>query len=374
MRANNILGIIHSQAYDSTIKELTANRTIASVPFGCRYRLIDFPLSHMVNAGISTIGIMTQDHYHSLMDHVGSGKPWDLARKNDGMYLLPPYAENRFNEFSNTNARIASLYNNTNFIRRAKQEYVLMTDANSVYNFDLQELFDAHRASNADVTIVYKTGKLPKIDHNMVLTLDGDKITDISIANAESAGMEATYSFNIFLMRKSVLEYLIKTAASHDIGSFTKILQNNQSNLNIRGFAIPGYAEIIDDLHKYYEVSQDLLDPDICGSLFNTANPIQTKIRDNVPALYGTDCCVTESLIADGCRIEGTVKNSLLFRGVVVEEGAVVENCILMQDTVVHANCHLNSIITDKNVVITAGKSLHGDSSYPIYIAKRIVV
>ncbi len=341
MRANNILGIIHSQAYDSTIKELTSNRTIASVPFGCRYRLIDFPLSHMVNAGISTIGIMTQDHYHSLMDHVGSGKPWDLARKNDGMYLLPPYAENKFNEFSNTNARIASLYN---------------------------------RASNADVTIVYKTGKLPKIDHNMVLTLDGDKITDISIANAESAGTEATYSFNIFLMRKSVLEYLIKTAASHDIGSFTKILQNNQPNLNIHGFAIPGYAEIIDDLHKYYEVSQKLLDPDICASLFNTANPIQTKIRDNVPALYGTDCRVTDSLIADGCRIEGTVKNSLLFRGVVVEEGAVVENCILMQDTVVHANCHLNSVITDKNVVITAGKSLHGDSSYPIYIAKRIVV
>ncbi len=374
MRANNVLGLIHSQAYDYTIRELTSIRTIASIPFGCRYRLIDFPLSHMVNAGISQVGILTQDHYHSLMDHVGSGKPWDLARKTEGMFLLPPYAESKINEFSDTNARISSMYNGMNFIQRCKQEYVLMTDANSVYNFDFQALFDAHDASGADITICYKKGALPALDHNMVLTLDGDKVKDIAIANKEQAGTEAAYSFNIFLMRKSTLEYLIKTAAAHNMGSFTNVLQANQESFKINGFEVTGFAEIIDDIQKYYSVNMALLNPDVCSAVFNTANPILTKISDNVPASYGPHSNVSNSLVADGCQIEGTVKNSVLFRGVVVEKGAVVENCILMQGTTVHANCTLNSLITDKNVTITGGKKLAGDPTYPIYIAKNITV
>lgn len=374
MRANNVLGIIHSQAYNDTIRELTSIRTIASVPFGCRYRLVDFPLSHMVGAGLSTIGLMTQDHYHSLMDHVGSGKPWDLARKNDGMYLLPPFAENKINEFSNTNARITSLYNNMRFIQRAKQEYVVMTDANSVYNFDFRDLFAAHKASGADVTIAYKTGKLPRINHNMVLSLDGNRVTEISIANADAAGEQATYSFNIFVMKKDLLVEITKTAAARDVGSFTKMLQSMQKNLKIYGYAVPGYAEIIDDLHKYYEVSMDLLQPEICTNLFHGENPILTKLKDNVPALYGTDCHVADSLIADGCRVEGTVENSLLFRDVIVEAGASVKNCILMQGTIVRAGSTLDSIITDKGVTITAGKSLCGDPAYPIYIAKQNII
>lgn len=249
-----------------------------------------------------------------------------------------------------------------------------MTDANAVYNFDLKELFDAYDEAEADILIAYKKGPLPKVNHNMVLTLEGNEITDLSIANVESAGEEAAYSFNLFLMRKSTLERLISVATAHDMGSFTKVLQAEQNNLKIYGYEISGYAEIVDTLQKYYQVNMDLLQADVCSEIFHNGNPILTKVSDNVPALYGPDASIGNTLIADGCQIEGTVKNSILFRGVVVEKGATVENCILMQGTVVHANSSLHAVITDKNVTVTGGKKLMGDPAYPIYIAKKITV
>ncbi len=373
MRANDVLGIIHAQVYDSNVTQLTSIRTMASVPFGCRYRFIDFPLSNMVNAGISSVGIVTKDNYQSLMDHVGSGKPWDLARKREGMYLLPPYNTSVVTP-GTRDSRIDSLLSNFDFLNHARQEYVLMTDANSVYNIDLDDLFDAHTASGADITVVYKHGKTPKLTNAMTLTMDEDKrITDIAI-NGDVED-EVDYAFNIFLMRKSLLEYLIKNAAAHGQHSFSRdILQPNVSNLKLVGYEATGFAEIIDSVQTYYKVSMSLLDRENRAQLFSKEAPIATKISDNVPTLYGENGKASNSLLADGCEIEGTVENSLLFRGVVVERGAVVKNSILMQGTVVHANAELDSVITDKDVTITAGRKLSGDPSYPIYFAKGIVV
>lgn len=373
MRPNDVLGIIHAQVYDSNVSELTSIRTMASVPFGCRYRFIDFPLSTMVNAGMTSVGIITKDNYQSLMDHVGSGKPWDLARKREGMYLLPPY-NNTFTAPGTRDSRIDSLMSNLDFLNHARQEYVVMTDSNAVFNFDFDELFDQHDATGADITIVYKHGKTPKLGNAMVLTMDDNKrVTDIAIS--DDVEDEVDYSFNIFLMRKSLLEYLIKDAAAHNKHSFTRdILQPNVSNLKIVGFEATGFAELIDSLQTYYNVSMSLLDKEKRSALFNPEAPIATKISDNVPTVYGEDNTVGNSLLADGCEIDGTVENSLLFRGVVVERGAVVKNSILMQGTVVHANAKLNSVITDKDVTITAGRMLSGDPSYPIYFAKGIVV
>lgn len=374
MRANDVLGIIHAQVYDSTVRQLTSIRTMASVPFGCRYRFVDFPLSNMVNAGVTSVGIVTKDNYQSLMDHVGSGKPWDLARKRDGIFLLPPYNTSVVTPGTRDN-RVESLYSNMDFLNHAHQEYVIMTDANSVYNIDFNDLFAKHTESGADITVVYKHGKVPAIFNSMVLTMDENKrVTDIAVLD-ESDGQEADYSFNIFLMRKSLLEYLIKSAVAHNQTSFSRdILQANVNGLKIVGYEATGFAEIIDSMQTYYDVSMALLDPANRTALFNEESPIATKISDNVPTLYGPDGKASNSLLADGCDIQGTVKNSLLFRGVVVEKGAVVENSILMQGTVVHANAKLNSVITDKDVTITAGRNLSGDPSYPIYFTKGIVV
>lgn len=373
MRANNVLGIIHSQAFDSTIQELTTMRTFASVPFGCRYRFIDFPLSNMVNAGVTEVGIITKENYQSLMDHIGSGKPWDLARKREGLYILPPYNTSSASVADYQN-RVEAIYANMDFLRHSRHEYVVITDSNAVYNFDFNDLFEFHTAQEADITIAYKHGKVPKLENMQILTLDDNKrVTDVSI-NADEPG-EVDYSFNIYVMRKSLLEYLVKTSVAHSSTSFAKdIIQANVGSLKIVGYEIPGFAAMVDSLKTYYNVSMELLEPENRKALLNAKNPIATKIADNVPTLYGENSKAGNSLIADGCTIEGTVENSLLFRGVVVEKGAVVKNSILMQGTVIHANAKVDSIITDKNVTITANRNLSGDPSYPIYFTKNIVV
>ena len=207
MRANNVLGIIQSQSYDSTVHELTSVRAMGSVPFSCRYRFIDFPLSNMVNAGISQVGIITKDNYQSLMDHIGSGKPWDLARKREGLFLLPPYNTAQSSTVSNRSSRLESLYSVLDFLKKSRHEYVVITDANSVYNFDFGDLFKFHSDHDADITIAYNHGKPPMIHDVMDLTMDeNSKITDCTVYSQTCpAEKEIDYGFNIFVMRKSLL-------------------------------------------------------------------------------------------------------------------------------------------------------------------------
>jgi glucose-1-phosphate adenylyltransferase len=373
MRANDVLGIIYSNAYEQAVRELTIERTIASVPFGCRYRLVDFPLSNMVNCGMTEVGIITKSNYQSLMDHVGTGKPWDLARKREGMFILPP-----FNNASAVGAhedRISSLYSILDFLRHARHEYVLLSDANSVYNFDFNDLLDFHTKKDADITIVYKHGKLPKLEDTMAFSMDStSRITEVSIS-PRTDKQEVDFSFNIILMRKSLLEYLITSSFSHNCTSFERdVIQSNVSSLKIFGYEADGFCEMIDSLQTYYDVNMSLLNPENRRMLFKMKSPITTKICDNVPATYGLDSKVGNSLVADGCIINGTVENSILFRGVYVEAGAVIRNSIIMQGTSINRGSSLDHVITDKNVIITSNKTLSGDASYPMYIGKKILV
>lgn len=370
MRANNVLGVIHAQAYDSILRELTAIRTTGSVPFGSRYRLIDFPLSCMVNAGMTQVGIMTTDNYQSLMDHLGSGKPWDLARKNDGMFLLPPHSEST--GLAAPNSRIGTLSNNLHFLQRAPQDYVLMVDANAVYNVDFNDLFDFHEKVGADITVVYKHGPAPSVKDT--LALDIDKADNhIKSASIATAGEEVDYSFNMYLLRKKLLIAMIEDALAHKCASFEDyVITGKLDSFAVAGYELTGYAEIIDSLPKYYEVNTNLLNAEVRNDVFST--PIYTKIADNVPVSYGPDCQVSNSLIADGCNIEGIVENSILFRGVKVEPGAAVRNSIVMQGTTICSGASLHAVIADKNVTITRNKNLSGDPSYPLYITKRKTV
>ena len=374
MRANDVLGIIQAQDYENAAPELTSVRTMASVPFGCRYRFIDFPLSTMVNAGITQIGIITKDNYQSLMDHVGSGKPWDLARKREGMFLLPPYNIMQGAGSLSRNTWLESLFSIMHFLQKARQEYVCIADTNTVYNFDFNDIFDFHTEKEADITIVYKHGPLPKANNMVVLDINDDaRITDCSVV--DSAADEVDYCFNIFVMRKTLLLNLLTTAMAHGATSFFKdIIQAHVGDMKIVGYEATGFAEMIDSLKTYYAVNMSLLNPENRESLFRKDNPIITKISDNVPATYGPECKVVNSLVADGCVIEGEVANSLLFRGVTVEKGAVVKNCILMQGTIVHSGAVLDSVIGDKNVTITNSRTLTGDPNFPIYITKNIQV
>ena len=371
MTGKNIVGIVFSNAYDECVSELTGIRTMGSVPFACRYRLIDFALSNMVNSVIEKVGVITKSNYQSLMDHVGTGKPWDLSRKNDGLFILPPFSTN---ETGGNRDKLASLKGIAGFIRRSDEEYVLLSDCNVVHNLDFDALMDFHTAKNADVTIVYKNGKIPALKDVIVLDMDADnKAKKVSVSPVTDENVN--YSLNMILMKKSLLERLLNDAVSLNYTDFeADLIQRNVAKLNIYGFEAKGHSFTIDSMQSYYKANMELLNVEKCDDLFNPERPIYTKVRDDMPAIYGIGSDVKNSLIADGCIIEGTVENSILFRGVRVEKGAVVKNSILMQGTFVAQDATVNCVVADKSVVITPNKTLSGAENYPVYIGKEIVI
>lgn len=372
MKANDVMGIIFSNAYDSVLPELTNRRTMGSVPFGGRYRLIDFALSNMVNCGIGMVGIITKSNYQSLMDHIGNGKPWDLSRKNEGMYILPPFSSaDGVGVYKN---RIEALRGSMSFIHRSKQEYVVMCDCNVVGNIDIDAVLKAHTKTNADITIAYQNGIVPDMNSPLLLDLDETgRITGVSVYGGR--GTVANHSVNLYVMRKSLLERLINEAESQNYDDFKRdIIQRQLNNLKIFGFELKGFLRVIDSLQSYYNINMDLLDKENRQQLFIKERPIFTKVRDDMPTIYGLGSNVTSSLAADGCIIDGEVKNSIIFRGVRIAKGAVVENSVIMQDTYVGEDARLNCIIADKSVVIKPNKVLCGDKAYPIYIGKEIII
>ena len=367
MAASNVLGIIYSNAYDSLLSELTSVRTMGSVPFAGRYRLIDFVLSSMVNSGIGKVGVSTKANYQSLMDHLGSGRPWDLSRKRGGITFLPPFGGEIYEN------RINALEAMLPYVAKSTNEYVLMADCNVVCNLDYNEIIDGHIASGADITIAYKRGIAPKLSHVMTLDIGAEsKINAIKVG--ETCNTACDYSLNIIVMSRVLLERLLRGAQVMGSKNFERdILAANVSSLNIRGHKIDTYAKVIDSLQSYYDISMELLSGEY-RDLFTPENPVYTKVRDDMPAIYGICSEVSNSLVADGCIIKGTVENSILFRGVHVAEGAVVKNAIIMQDSFIGANAKVNCAILDKDVVIKPGREISGAETYPIYIGKGITV
>ena len=370
MNGKKVLGMIFANIHEEALGSLTDMRTMGSVPFCARYRLIDFPLSNMVDSGITKIGVVTNSNFNSLMDHVGTGKPWDLSRKSDGLFILPPYSINSATMWGN---RIDAIYGNMGFLDQSNQEYVLMSDCYNVMNLDFEKLYEAHEKSGAAVTIVGVKGKLPQ-DINSVLVfnnVDSDgKINEASLdPNADG---DVFYSCNIILIKKYLLQTLITTAHSKNEVSFQRsILLNCIKSGKAYAFdATDCFVGTIDSVQSYYDISMSLLNKDTKNKLFDKERPIYTKERDDMPTLYGPDAVVKNSLAADGCEIKGTVENSILFKGVKVEAGAVVKNSILMQDTVIGEGTKVNYVIADKNVNIKSGIELSGAENYPVSLSK----
>ena len=340
--------------------------------YGARYRLIDFVLSNLVNSGVTKVGVITNSHYRSLMDHVGNGRPWDLARKVDGLYLLPPF--NPTHAEHDSSNKLEVLGRISGFLKSCSEKYVLLSDANFICNIDLSEVFDFHSEKEADITIVYKKGTLPKLENMMALTVDeNSKVKGIAVNPQNTENVN--FSTNIILVRKALLESFVADALSAGSVNFEKdIIQKNVDHLNIYGYEFTGWGCEIDGVNSYFEANMALLNKDIRKDLFNKDRPIYTKVRNDMPVRYGVNSKVENSLIADGCIIEGTVKNCVIFRGVNIARGAVVENSIIMQDSVISENVKLNCVIMDKDSVVKPNKNLSGDKSYPFIIGKDIVI
>ena len=371
-----VAGLIFSNIHDNYVPELTRRRTMASIPFGCRYRLIDFALSNMVNSGITNIGIVTHYNYQSLLDHVGNGKDWDLARRSGGIKLLPPYVAAYENRAASSvfESRLGALMGAENFINRCGADYIVLSDCDAMINIDLSEVLKDHVDSGAFLTMVTK--HLPAGEYHFeqpvnVVNLDSkNRVIDMFEACPEDGS--ATVNTNIMVISRADLQNVVRESLARGLKSFHKdIIAKNLNKKLIRAYAFDGEYSVISSLQSYYDSSMKLLDDDVRADLFEQDDrQIYTKIRNSAPTKYAEGAQVTNSMLADGCVIEGTVENCILFRNVHVGKGSVVKNCILLQDTYVGSNASLNCVITDKNVVIKDDRTLSGHQTRPFFIGK----
>ena len=371
MRRNNVLGILFANINDDSVHELTNERILASVPFGGRYRIIDFPLSNMVNSGIRKVGIITRNNYQSLMDHVGSGKAWDLSRKSGGLFLLPPFGKMAYGYDS----RVESLASINNFLKRANEEYVLMSDCDTICNIDYAEAISFHIEKEADITVIYRREKEPaKMNEVVAYDFDdGGRVREVLIAPEPKK--DRCYGMGMFIMRREKLISMIADNVSHNRCQFVRdMIQSNIASLRIFGYAFQGFSATISSIETYFQANMALLRRAVREELYNPAHPIYTKVHDDMPARYGLGAQVRNSMVADGCVIEGEAENCILFRGVHIGKGSIVRNCIIMQGSEIGEECSISYAVIDKDAKVTDGRQLMGYESYPLSIGKRRVV
>ena len=372
---NNAFGLIVTADRSTHLKDLTLSRSAGAVPFGGRYRFIDFTLSNMVNAGITSVGLITEKNYHSLMDHLGSGKEWDLHRKRDGLFILPPFmTKDNAGVFRGDIDAIRSVLG---YVRRTQEDYAILAWPRVVMNVDLTAMMEQHVETGADITILYaEDGSLRPEEQNQDLRLILDekgRVTDMELDAYRPHSMNR--SADVMILKKELLEYLVEEAYARGEYDFHRdILLKKCKTLNIMGYKFEGFLARMESVEGYFANSMALLNPDVQADLFNARRPIYTKVKDEVAARYSVSAQVKNALVADGCVIEGLVENSILFRGVHVKPGARIYNSIVMQGAEVDENAILDHVILDKGVKILPGRSLQGYDSFPIVIRKNQTV
>lgn len=369
------MGIILTGGGKHELQELSEIRSSSAIPVAGKYRAVDFTLSNMVNSGIRNVGVITQYRSRSLLDHIGSGKEWDLDRKNDGLFIFSPSLGNENSGWYKGSAD--SIYHNLSYLLRSDEEYVVVAQGYSVYKMDFTELLEAHLRHSADITIVYrKMDDYPveELRQMGILKVDEDERV-VDMLEKPLNPTANTASLGIYILKRSLLISLLQESAAHGAYDFViDILIKKLNILKIYGFEFKGYWRNLGSVQLYYRCNMEMLDPNVMYDLFIKGGKIYTKVKDESPAKYNDEADVTNSVIADGCIIEGRVVNSVLFRGVTIERGVFVSDCILLQGTKIQENASLKYVITDKNVVISRDKHIMGDINCPMIIGKNMVV
>lgn len=366
----NMTGIIFSNIYDTPMGDLTKKRTVASMPFGGRYRFIDFALSNMVNSNISSIGVITKYNYQSLMDHVGGGSDWDLNRKGANLYILPPYATGVTNIYR---GNLEALFNAMSFLNKTKNDYVVICDTTVICNIDFHEALKSHIESGADVTAICNSHiEDYECDSNDLVITSKDGIVN-DLAMGYMLGEKCKVGMGMFIMERKALIDIINNYVSRGRYSFEKdylLTSFVNKSIKINAYEFKGTVLRNHNVVSYFKNNFKLMKPEVNKDIFKRNALIRTKVRDEAPTFYHEGSNVSECLVADGCDIRGTVENSILFRGVVIEEGATVRNSIVMQGSHISKNSTINYAIIDKNVEISQGTALTGAPLTPILIDK----
>ena len=370
-------GLCLSDPHPDYFSDGSGLRTLSATRFAGRYRVVDFMLSNMVNAGIYDIGMILNSHYQSLIGHIGMGKEWGLARKSGGITFFPPYLTD---ERQSVNSEIdGPLQRAVQSLSAAKTEYIVLVDSSMIYNMDYRRAMEAHRSSGADVTAIYSKKKLdPGCCENTVVfdILNGQRVVGVGLASDSHGTEQRNVSLGAYIMQKKIFLQLVAGEKNCGMLRFSRtLLAEALGRLRVLAYEFKGYSAQICSVETFFQHNMEMLDSEKRNALFNFENRrIFTSRRDTLPTKYGQSAEITNSIIADGCQIEGTVINSVICRNVLIKPGAVVKDCILQGGTVVEKHAELGWIITDRSVIISENRKLIGANTYPAHIARERVI
>jgi glucose-1-phosphate adenylyltransferase len=356
--------------------KLTADRPVAAVPFAARYRLLDFALSNLVNSGVRTVGLITPYHFRSIMDHLGAGREWLLDRKVGGLFILP--GSNYGMKSMNAKFLLKDLLKNIRYIKHGQKNDVIISSANQVFNLNYREALEFHAENGVDLTMFYRDEeRLPRgrRDNSFFLRLgENDQVLALAPVSALTPREPRRLFLDTFIIRRALLLDVLEWYKTMEYSDLQDIIAENVNSWSVRGVPFRGYLKRIDSIDDYFSGSMDFLRPDVQKELFGSENRIHTKIKDNAPAYYGAHSEVTNALVSNGCRIEGTVENSILFRKVSVAKGAIVRGSIIMQGCVIDRDSLVEHVVCDKFARIERGALLKGRLSAPSIVGKECVV
>ena len=360
-------GIIFAYRAAPALGELVSRRTAASLPFCGRYRLINFPLSSMMNAGIRDVGVIMQRDYQSLLDHLGSGKPWDMSRKDRGLRILPPFGLPEYHK-GNYAGTMEALIAVKAYVRDIPQKHVVLMLGDLVANIDLQPILEQHLRSGAEITAICSDHTPSGARHRFVVGEDGF----VKTALYDVKGGEGLASLEGYVIEKDTLLRLMEYCHARNLYRFHRdglgqfLAEGGRMDVAVH----PGYAEMINSVEIYYRASRDMLDSDKRHELFPADRPVRTKNHEGVSTYYGEKAVSRNSLVADNCIIDGEIDNCIVFSGVRIGAGAKLKNCIIFRNNVIGENADLNGVIADKDCSFAAGTALCGSEKLPLVVAK----
>lgn len=367
------MGIIFAQGHGYGLGELTRNRSIAALPVAGRYRIIDFLLSNMVNSGIMNVGVTTQQNYQSLLDHIGGGNPWDLDRKSFGLFILPPFSSQDTATITKGDDRLHILGGILHYLKRSLHTYCVLSDSNFVCTMTYNDAIEDHISKKSDITVIYNESRGTGTHDDYFISLDKHRVTGVETYSPQ--GNSGNFVLGMYIIENNLLQNLVENCLSRGEYDFMRdLITKNLGKLNVNGYKHEGYIRHIYDVQSFFDFNKELLNNQIREELFDVSKSVYTKSKDRVPVKYLKNACVSNSLVADGCIIDGRVENCVFFRGVEVRKDCVIKDSIIMQDARILEGTTLSNVILDKGVNVGANKSLIGQPNFPILVGKNRVL
>lgn len=365
---NKLIGIVATNYSLGDFGLLTEERPIASIPYGGRYRLIDFPLSNIVNAGVTLVGVITPYLYRSILDHIGNGKPWNLSRKNEGLFVLPGTVYGY--DTGKGKLMLRDIRGNKMFLERSNADYVVVACCNKIFNIDYEAVLDKHIKNGAGVTICYKKMETTVAKDELAVFVDNDdNLLDLKRLKKNSHNMNMC--LDTMIINKDLLLKILTWYENQSYVDLFDVIKENIEHLAVAGYEFKGYVKSINNVHDFMVANKELLNEEVLNDLFLQDRMIYTKIHDAHPVRYSKESEVHNSIIATGSVIKGKVTNSIIFRNCVIEEGAVVKNCVIMQKSYIPKGTHVENMICDKGVTLSEGVRICGTEAKPIIITSH---